>query len=149
MGPEDITTRQIAAVRALARASRFLERASDELSLAHYRILSAVASGDERASRVAHRLSLGKPTVSAAVDALTQRGLLARSDVRGDQRGTTLSLTPDGMALLARVEADMVGRLEEVSERIADPEALLRALVQLGAAIDEVRAERSPLEQPA
>ena len=147
--PLDITARKIEAVRALARASRFLERSSDELSLAHYRILSAVASGDERASRVAHRLSLGKPTVSAAVEALTQRGLMARSDVKGDQRGTTLSLTEDGKALLARVEADMIGRLDQVSERMPDSDELLSALVNLGAAIDELRAEKSPMEQPA
>ena len=144
-----LPTQEIEAVRALARASRFLERASDELSLAHYRILSAVASGDERASRVAHRLSLGKPTVSAAVDALTQRGLLARSDVKDDQRGTTLSLTTDGTALLARVEADMIGRLHRVMALLPESDEVLHALVQLGAAIDEMRAETSPLEQPA
>ncbi len=146
---QEISARKIEAVRALARASRFLERASDELSLAHYRILSAVASGDERASRVAHRLSLGKPTVSAAVEALTQRGLMARSDVKGDQRATTLSLTDEGRALLARVEADMIDRLDQVSQRIPNSEGLLNALVQLGTAIDELRAEKSPLEQPA
>src|ERR1700728_2063445 len=73
------------AVRALARATRILERGSGELSLAHYRVLSAIASGDERASRVAKRLAIGKPTVSAAVEALAQRGLLVRSAVDGDQ----------------------------------------------------------------
>jgi DNA-binding MarR family transcriptional regulator len=83
----------IEAVRALARASRFLERSSDELSLAHYRVLAAVASGDERASRVAQRLAIGRPTISAAVDALGQRGLLSRGTVEGDQRATALHLT--------------------------------------------------------
>ena len=39
----------------LARASRILERATGELSLAHYRVLAAVASGEERASRLAVR----------------------------------------------------------------------------------------------
>jgi DNA-binding MarR family transcriptional regulator len=64
------TAQQIEAVRALARATRVLERASGELSLAHYRVLAAIASGDERASRVANRLAIGKPTVSVAVEAL-------------------------------------------------------------------------------
>jgi DNA-binding MarR family transcriptional regulator len=140
-------SRQIEAVRALARVSRFLERASDELSLAHYRVLSAVASGDERASRVANRLSLGKPAVSAAVDALTQRGLMSRSDVKGDQRATTLSLTADGQALLSRVETEMTERLKQLSERTPDASQLLESLVWMGAAIDELRAttsEQSP-----
>ena len=73
-------------MRALARASRLLERATDELSLGHYRVLAAVAAGEERASRVASRLALGKPTVSATVESLCERGLVARARVAGDQR---------------------------------------------------------------
>lgn len=52
---------EIEAARALARASSVLERASSELSLGHYRVLSAVASGHERASQVAAKLALGLP----------------------------------------------------------------------------------------
>jgi DNA-binding MarR family transcriptional regulator len=134
---------QIEAVRALARASRVLERASGELSLAHYRVLSAVASGDERASRVASRLALGKPTISASVDTLCQRGLLARTEVEGDQRATALRLTADGEAMLARVESDMIERIEALCARAPDGAQLLESLVWLGAAIDETQAERA------
>ena len=45
------------------------------LGLAHYRFLALVAGGDERASRLAERLALGKPAVSAAVGALVAQGL--------------------------------------------------------------------------
>jgi DNA-binding MarR family transcriptional regulator len=135
--------KSVEAVRALARASRMLDRSSDELSLAHYRVLAAIASGDERASRVASRLALGKPTVSAAVDSLCQRGLLARSGVAGDQRAAALALTAAGRALLARVEAEMIGRLEELCARTPDGERLVQALVWLGSAIDEALAERA------
>ncbi|HWE65569.1 MAG TPA: MarR family winged helix-turn-helix transcriptional regulator [Acidimicrobiales bacterium] len=130
-------------MRALARASRFLERASDELSLAHYRVLSAVASGDERASRVASRLAIGKPTISASVEALSQRGLLVRSDVAGDQRAAALRLTAAGTALLARVETEMSERIDRLCARTPDGDQLLQSLVWLGAAIDEVHAERA------
>jgi DNA-binding MarR family transcriptional regulator len=132
----------IEAVRALARASRFLERSSDELSLAHYRVLAAIASGDERASRVAQRLAIGRPTISAAVDALNQRGLLSRRTVEGDQRATALHLTEAGAALLARVEAAMVERLEALAIRTPDGSQLVRTLIWLGGAIDQVQAER-------
>jgi DNA-binding MarR family transcriptional regulator len=132
----------IEAVRALARASRFLERSSDELSLAHYRVLAAVASGDERASRVAQRLAIGRPTISAAVDALSQRGLLSRGTVEGDQRATALHLTEEGVALLARVETAMVERLETLAIRTPDGSRLVRTLIDLGGAIDQVQAER-------
>ncbi|HEX4108775.1 MAG TPA: MarR family winged helix-turn-helix transcriptional regulator [Solirubrobacteraceae bacterium] len=138
----------IAAVRALARALRVLERATDELSLAHYRVLVAVASGDERASRVAAKLALGKPAVSAAVEALARRGLLARSSVAGDQRAAALSVTPGGAAVLARVERAMSERLHELCAHAPDPERLLAALAELGPAVDERRAEREAARSP-
>jgi len=137
------TAQQIEAVRALARATRVLERASGELSLAHYRVLAAIASGDERASRVANRLAIGKPTVSAAVEALAQRGLLLRSAVDGDQRVAVLHLTPEGLALLARVEAEMIRRIDELCARTPDPGQLMESLVWLGAAIDDWQAQRA------
>jgi DNA-binding MarR family transcriptional regulator len=131
------------AVRALARASRLLERASGELSLAHYRVLSAIAGGDERASRVARRLALGKPTISATVEALCQRGLLERTDVEADQRAEALRVTREGAAVLGRAEDQMIARIEELCARTPDGGQLLESLVWLGTAIDEIQAERT------
>ncbi|MDT8913408.1 MarR family winged helix-turn-helix transcriptional regulator [Amycolatopsis sp. PS_44_ISF1] len=135
------------AVRALARASRVLERSSAELNLAHYRVLSAIASGDERASRVAQRLALGRPAISSAVDALSKRGLLVRGEVDGDQRATALSLTGAGEALLARTEAEMARRLTGLAARTPDGERLLETLAWLGPAIDEAMAEKAGSEK--
>lgn len=130
------------AVRALSRLSRVLETASPELSLAHYRVLSAVASGDERATRIASRLALGKPSVSSAVEALAARGLIVRSEVADDQRATCLGLTDEGRTLLAEVEAAMSARLRAVAERTESPVALLDALVAIQPALDSIVAER-------
>lgn len=137
------------AVRALARLSRVLERASRELSLSHYRVLSAVAAGEERASRVAERLQLGKPTVSAAVEALCRAGLLLRTQVAGDQRAVSLQLTAEGEQTLARVEAEMVRAVEALFARTPDPASTAQALVWLGAALDELKAGRPPAGGPA
>lgn len=134
--------REIEAVRALARASSVLERASNELSLPHYRVLSAIASGQERASQVAVRLALGRPAVSAAVDSLGKRGLLERFEVDSDHRASTLQLTAEGEKLLARVEVEMRRRIRDLADRSADADQLLDALVWLGHAVDEWRAER-------
>lgn len=139
-GPGPSTS--VEAVRALARATRVLERASGELSLAHYRVLSAIASGDERASRVANRLAIGKPTVSAAVETLVQRDLVVRSEVDGDQRVAALHLTPEGLAMLSRVEAEMIRRIEDLCARTPDGRQLMTSLVWLGAAIDDLQAQR-------
>jgi DNA-binding MarR family transcriptional regulator len=133
---------EVDAVRALARASSVLERSSSELSLGHYRVLSAIASGEERASHVAARLALGRPAVSAAVESLCERGLVARFEVDGDHRAVTLRLTSQGEHLLARVEGEMRGRLRDLAGRTPDGDRLLESLVWLGQAIDEWRSER-------
>lgn len=145
--PSNPTTPQ-QAVRALARMSRVLERSSPGLSLAHYRVLSAIAAGDERASRVAARLALGRPTVSAAVDALCKRGLVERADVEGDQRAAALSLTEDGAATLEQAEAQMIERVVRLCSHTPDGDAVLRCLAWLDPAIDKAIAERhSAVEQ--
>jgi DNA-binding MarR family transcriptional regulator len=130
------------AVQALARVTRVLERATADLSLAHYRVLSAIALGDERGSRVAARLALGKPAVSAAVDSLCQRGLLARSSVDEDRRAATLRVTVEGEMLLASVETEMVRRLDDLCTRTPDRARVIESLVWLGVAMDQARAER-------
>ncbi len=127
-------------MRALARASSVLERASSDLSLAHYRILSAIAAGDERASRIATKLAVGRPAVSAAVDSLRQRGLLSSSDVAGDQRASALRLTADGEALLRQVEEQLLARIDQLCASVPDGDALIDALTRLGPAIDAYRA---------
>jgi DNA-binding MarR family transcriptional regulator len=138
----------VAAVRALARASRILERSTDELNLARYRVLAAVAGGDELASRVAARLALGRPAVSSAVAALTQRGLLNRIGVTGDQRAAVLSLTPAGRGVLARSEQAMTARITDLAARTPDAARLLEALGWLNDAVDQVYAERRTAEAP-
>ena len=138
---ETATTDRVRAVRALARASSVLERASSELNLAHYRVLAAISSGNARASRIADRLAVGKPAVSAAVDSLERRGLLERQSVAGDQRAVALRLTPEGEVLLRRVETEMTARLDDLCGRAPDSERLLESLVWLGDAIDARMAE--------
>jgi DNA-binding MarR family transcriptional regulator len=133
---------KVQAVRAMARLARALERSSGDLNLAHYRVLAAVADGDERASRVAERLALGKPTVSAAVESLCKRGLLAREASDDDRRVATLSPTPAGEAALAEVEETMVGRIDEILRHSDGPDEIIDALVRLGDALDKVAAER-------
>ena len=128
-------------VRALTRLTRLVERAAGEVGLAHYRVLSAIADGDERASRLAARLALGKPTISASVDALTRKGLITREGVPGDQRASSLRLTDAGRATLAAVESEMAAALRQISERAPEVRAALAALTVLGGAIDRLRGE--------
>ena len=136
------------AVRALARLSRLLERACDDLSLPHYRVLSAIDAGDERASRLATRLALGKPTISAAVDALCRRGLVRRAGSADDQRATDLRITAAGRAALAEAEAAMLAQFEIVLAHVPDAAVTVAEVTRLGAALDVVVEERFASRRP-
>ena len=50
------------AVRALAIGGRVLERSLDDMSLAQFRVLILVASSPERASRIAEKAAMSRPS---------------------------------------------------------------------------------------
>jgi DNA-binding MarR family transcriptional regulator len=135
---------RLAAVQALARASRLLERALPTLSLADFRVLSAVAEGEARASRLATRLALGKPAISSTVDSLVRRGLLARTVPEVDQRAVDLALTPAGEAVRADAERTLVGIVTELAGDTGEPDTVLRSLAALGAAIERLHVSVEP-----
>jgi DNA-binding MarR family transcriptional regulator len=122
--------------RTLARVARILERACCELTLSQYRVLALVARGDERASHLAGRLALAKPTITAAVEALVDHGLLTRSEVEGDRRAVRLAITPEGGAALVRTEAAMAEGLGPLIADCAHPDRVIQAFAELEAALD-------------
>src|SRR5690349_20856452 len=97
------------AARALALAARSLERsaAENDLTLAQYRVLALVAAGDERSSLLANRLAVAKPTITAVVDGLVERGFVVREAIAGDRRSLRLGVTPAGTAALHSAEQSM------------------------------------------
>ena len=129
-------------VRTIARLSRILERACTDLSLPQYRLLAMVAEGDERATALAGRLALSKPTITAAVDGLVERGLVTREVVAGDRRAVVIRITAEGKKALHAAERTMDERLQSVIERCDDPAAVTRAIEQLRLALDEAMEER-------
>ncbi|HEX2062916.1 MAG TPA: MarR family transcriptional regulator [Acidimicrobiales bacterium] len=126
------------AVRAVARLARLLERGCDELSLAQYRVLCMVKAGGERASFLADRLAVAKPTVTAAVDTLVERDYLHRTPVPGDRRAARITITPEGRRAVRRAEADMVAGVERVLEHVEDRDAVVAALASVGEALDQL-----------
>jgi DNA-binding MarR family transcriptional regulator len=82
---------------------------------------------------VASLLAMDRTTLTAALKPLERRGLVAVQPDEKDKRGRRLSLTPAGLALLAKaapvwtaVHAELEAELEEVA-----PDDLRRALVAL------------------
>jgi DNA-binding MarR family transcriptional regulator len=105
-------------------------------------VLAFVDEGGERASQLAERLAVAKPTITAVVDGLVDRGYLKRSADCDDRRATKITLTSAGRRALYDAEAAMGARLQDVLARADDPEAIARALQDLGQAITRARIER-------
>ena len=113
------------------------------LSLADYRMLTAVAGGEARASRLARRLAVGKPSVSASVDSLVRRGLLERRGRSTDQRAIELRITAEGDRLRRAAETALCDLVYEVAGHTADSDAALAALAAFGAAIEARHGEHT------
>jgi DNA-binding MarR family transcriptional regulator len=133
-------------VLTLARLARLLERACGELesplTLPQYRLLAMIGGGAERASQIAGRLALTKPTVSATIDTLVERGLISRTTADDDRRALRLGLTPEGTAELRIAEHTMRARLDDVFAHVERPDEVRRALLALASALDARQEER-------
>ena len=130
------------AVRALALAARKLERATGDLTLAQYRVLALVAGGDERSSLVAERLAVARPTITAVVDGLVERGFLTREAVAGDRRSQRLVVSDAGRAAVAAAEEAMAAAVEDVLGDARDPDAIVAALLDLDDALSAYYTRR-------
>ena len=128
--------------RSIAHLARVVEAALGGLTLSAYRILALVAEGNERSSQLAGRLALARPTISNAVDQLVDRGYLSRATNPDDRRAIVLTVTDEGRAAIAAAERAVAERLAPAFDRLDDPEAVIRTMEQVTAAVAEVRAER-------
>jgi long-chain acyl-CoA synthetase len=108
--------------RILTRLARQVEIAvgAVQLSLPQYRILGILGDGSAGASALAERLTVSRPTVTAAVDGLVSKGLVVRShDVR-DRRRIHHALTPDGELTLVEADRAVAERLAEIAGFLPD-----------------------------
>src|SRR5262245_64466880 len=87
---ERLESEGLAAVRALAFGARVIERALDDMTLPQFRVLTLIASSPERASRVAEKAAVSRPSLTGLLDGLEARGWGRRVGVRGERRGGRL-----------------------------------------------------------
>jgi len=104
--------------RVLVRLARQVEIALGgvELSLPQYRILGILGDGSTGASALAEKLTVSRPTVTAAVDGLVSKGLVARTTDARDRRRIHHTLTPEGELALVEADRAVSERLEEIAE---------------------------------
>ncbi len=122
-------------IRLLARLARVAEQAcqASGISLPQYRLLVFVSGQPQRASELAARVGVSRPTLTSLVDGLAQAGLLQRLPAPNDRRGIQLVVTDAGCAALAD------HALTERMLQLVPPDAADRVrdvVADLGAALD-------------
>ncbi len=130
-------------IRLLARLARVAEQAcqSTGISLPQYRLLVSVSDGAQRASELAARVGVSRPTLTSLVDGLEQAGLLRRQPVPTDRRGIELVPTAEGLGAVERADAALTRRMLELVG--PDTAQCAGCIVEaLGAALDRERQER-------
>ena len=144
MGQERIT----AALRVLARLHRVLESTDSGLTVPQYRMLTALSEGGERSARLAERLTIRKPTVTALADGLVAAGYAERTSEPGDRRIVRLHITDAGRKALDRAERAYGEKLAAILDNVSDRQRCLDALVSIGPALDRRAAALHPVVAP-
>jgi DNA-binding MarR family transcriptional regulator len=129
-------------VLAIMRMARALERVDAGLSPQQYRILKLAGAGGERSARLAERLAVAKPTLTAIADSLVAAGLARREAEPGDRRVVRLHLTDAGTAAVTRADAAYGQWLGRVLELTGQGERIQADLTLVNGALDELRRAR-------
>jgi DNA-binding MarR family transcriptional regulator len=93
------------------------------------RILRGVYPGGHPRNEVARRMIHRAPDVTRMLDRLVRRGLVARVRNADDRRESVATITKAGLALLERIDPDLLALQKAVTAPLTDPK--LRQLVRL------------------
>jgi DNA-binding MarR family transcriptional regulator/N-acetylglutamate synthase-like GNAT family acetyltransferase len=94
--------------------------------------------GAQTVGGVAQHLRLSQPTATRAIQALIEQGLIDVSREGRDQRQKLLSLSPEGVALMDRLERDLWPRVEAAAVSLCGGRhaALLKEITMIEAELD-------------
>jgi DNA-binding MarR family transcriptional regulator len=125
----------------VARLARQVALAVGEVDLSpsQYRMMAFLADGDSVASVLAGRLNVTKPSVTALIDGLEEKGLVERRRSDDDRRLVRAVLTDSGREALAAADAAARGRLEQLADYL-DPADRAQAILSLGLWHDALNA---------
>ena len=132
--------------RTVARLGRQVEvaLARVDLTIAQYRVLTQLTEGAEASSSLAAKLAVSRPSITAVVEGLVERGLVDRRHSAADRRRVSVSLTPAGEQVVATADAAVGVKLGEMLTAVDSDQAelALAGLAQWGAAMDAKKARR-------
>jgi DNA-binding MarR family transcriptional regulator len=129
-------------VMILLRLFRALERVDTDLTPQQYRIMKLAGAGGERSAKLAERLAVAKPTLTATADGLVAAGYARRDAEPGDRRVVRLCLTDKGLDALDRADAAYGQWLDQLLAETGAPDQVLSTLSALNEAMDEARRAR-------
>ena len=140
----DADPQVVAAARAAAKLARQVTIPLGELDLSHpqYRVLDFLDEGDTAPYALAGRLSVSRPSITALMDGLITRGLVARRPDTDDGRRVHHHLTDTGRDTLQRADQAVGDRLVAIGTHVnaGDPSVLIASLARFGQAIRAAQA---------
>ncbi len=103
-------------VRVIARlARRFETRLSETtMTLPQFRVLAFLTEGEWAASALAEWLDVSRPSVTALVDGLVERGWVERRESPEDRRRVLHQITDDGRAALEASTGRLATALDDL-----------------------------------
>jgi DNA-binding MarR family transcriptional regulator len=130
----------------VARINRLAtQRVRRQLPFAQARLLSMIE--DQDAARISDLAALdhcSQPTMTAQVRRLELAGLVSRITDPTDARAVLISITPEGVAMLADVRADRGAVIDPYLERLpeADRQTLADAVRVMRSLLDDAQQHR-------
>lgn len=115
----DLVTRLRSVVGRLHRRLRLV---TDDLPPLQFSVLATLERhGTLRSGELAQREAVTAPTMTRVLATLAERGLVSRAPDPGDARSVKVSISPDGIAAVARVRSERSALLGARLARL-DPE---------------------------
>jgi long-chain acyl-CoA synthetase len=132
--------------RTVARLSRQVEiaLAKIDLTTAQYRALVQLGDGAEASSSLAAKLAVSRPSATAVVEGLVQRGLVDRQHSGDDRRRVSVTLTEPGRRALAAADDVVQARLADILAESGPSESVLavEGVAHWGEAMDAHRIRK-------
>jgi DNA-binding MarR family transcriptional regulator len=132
----------ISALLTVLRIARVLERIDAGVSPQQYRMLKLIGLGGERSARLAEKLAVARPTLTATADSLVAAGLACREAEPGDRRVVRLHLTDAGRAAVERADVAYGTWFGSLLEHTGRAEHIVADLLKLDESMTELHLAR-------
>lgn len=141
----------VAVGRTVARLGRQVEvaLAGVDLTIAQYRALTQLSEGAEAASSLAAKLAVSRPSATAVVEGLVERGLVGRRYFAEDRRRVSVYLTDDGWRVLGLADDAVGAKLAEVLTQLSSrrAERAISGIAEWGRAMDVNKARKKAVAE--